>query len=252
VPDYSSYDDKYFIDCYVYNCPFCKRRNVSYRVWEKATFHWTDAQTAYVYICHCESCGKRSMHLTYTDIQIAAAGHIGPRQVYRFEKSSIGDNQLDDLFFYSVPTSLFAIDDRVPKKLRELMTEAEGCLKSNFLTGASACARKIVYEMAVLEGAEGEDYDDRIKSLKKKRPDVTDTYFDSLLTIQKVTSDKVHENSYDGWNGKHLRLILSSLKQVMQEMYVLPGVKEGMRKEIIALQKEIMGDQSNDDRDKDN
>ena len=90
------------------------------------------------------------------------------------------------------------------------MTEAEGCLKSNFLTGASACARKMVYELAIIEGAEGDNYEDRIKSLKGKRTDVEEDYFDTLLTIQQVTSTKVHEKSYDGWESKHLRLMLST------------------------------------------
>lgn len=246
MADLSTYDDKYFIDEHVYNCPFCKRRHVSYNVWDKVIFEWTESKKAYIYVCHCNSCGKRSMHLTYNDIDIELVGTVGTRNYFRFKRSSIGKNELDDLFFYSVPTSLFAIDHHVPKNLRELLTEAEGCLKSNFLTGASACARKIVYEMAILEGAEGEDYDDRIKSLKDKRPDVTDTYFDSLLSIQKVTSDKVHENSYDGWNGKHLKLLLSALKQIMQEMYVLPATKASMRQQMIALQKEILSDGSND------
>ena len=99
--------------------------------------------------------------------------------------------------------------------------------------------------MAILEGAEGEDYDDRIKSLKDKRPDVTDTYFDSLLSIQKVTSDKVHENSYDGWNGQHLQLMLRpSSRSCKKCMFFL--VKAAMRQEMIALQKEILSDGSND------
>lgn len=63
---------------------------------------------------------------------------------------------LDDAMFYSVPTSFFVLDERVPHVLRDLLTEAEGCLKSNFLTGASACARKIVYELAQIENATGD------------------------------------------------------------------------------------------------
>jgi hypothetical protein len=34
MPDLSDYDDKYFIDANVYNCPFCKRRHVSYSVFK--------------------------------------------------------------------------------------------------------------------------------------------------------------------------------------------------------------------------
>lgn len=83
-----------------------------------------------------------------------------------------------------MPTSFFVLDKRISKILRDLMTEAEGCLKGNFLTGASACARKMVYELARIEKADGENYFDRLKSLKAKRTDVEGEYFDTLLTIE--------------------------------------------------------------------
>ncbi len=72
--------------------------------------------------------------------------------------------------FYSVPTSFFVMDARIPGIVRELITEAEGCLKMDFLTGASSCARKAIYELLVIERAEGADYETRIKSLKPKYP----------------------------------------------------------------------------------
>lgn len=240
MPDLSKYDAKYFIDTHVYNCPFCKRRNVTYHVVGKVQFDWTDSKKAFSYFCHCSSCGKVSMHLSYVDIVITEYS----RGIAKFiVKEGI---ELDDLFFYSVPTSVFAIDDRVPRVIRDLLTEAEGSLKSNFLTGASACIRKIVYELAKIEKAEGTNYDDRIKSLKGKRPDVTDTYFDTLLTIQQVTSEKVHENSYDGWTAKHIRLILTTLLDILQEMYVLPAVRDDMRKQVLALRAEILDAQSDE------
>ena len=96
------------------------------------------------------------MHLTFEDI-------IDFGNQYCF---TIKDG-IDEEIFYSVPTSFFVLDKRVPAVLRELFVESEGCLKSNFLTGASACARKIVYELSVNVKAEGDSYEDRIKSLKK-------------------------------------------------------------------------------------
>ncbi len=120
------------------------------------------------------------------------------------------------------------------------MTEAEGCLKSNFLTGASVCARKIVYELAVLHKATGDNYEDRVKSLKIIIPNVDPTYFDTLLTIQQVASTKVHEESYDGWESKHLRLILSALSEVLTEIYVVPAIREEKRKAILDLKSEII------------
>ena len=124
------------------------------------------------------------------------------------------------------------------------MTEAEGCLKGNFLTGASACARKMVYELARLHGISDGNYDDRIKSLKSKHPEIDGTYFDTLLTIQKATSSKVHENAYDGWEAKHVRLILSALREVLHELYVVPALRNDRRQGILELQKEVLGDTS--------
>jgi hypothetical protein len=74
------------------------------------------------------------------------------------------------------------IDDRIPTIIRELLDEA-GLLKIKFFTGASVCVRKIVYELARLQKADGDSYDDRIKNLKTKLPAVAPDYFDTL-TIQ--------------------------------------------------------------------
>ena len=147
---------------------------------------------------------------------------------------------LDEQFFYSVPTSFFVLDKRIPKILRDLLTEAEGSLKSNFLTGASACARKIIYELGSLQEVDGDNYEDRIKSLKKAHPEVEPTYFDTLLTIQQVTSSKVHENSYDGWQSQHLKIILATLREILHELYVVPALRYDRRKSILDLKKALL------------
>lgn len=184
------------------------------------------------------------MHLSFHEITIKSYLHKDNEIYYRFtphsdDKFNLED--LDNLFFYSVPTSFFVLDSRIPSIIRELMTEAEGCLKSNFLTGASACARKIVYELSVLHKASEDNYEARIKSLKTIIPNVDPTYFDTLLTIQQVASTKVHEESYDGWEAKHLRLILSALSEVLTEIYVVPAIREEKRKAILDLKSEIIG-----------
>ena len=176
------------------------------------------------------------MHLSFENMPISFEGSRGKTDLYSFSTNK----GLDDKFFYSVPTSFFVMDTRVPLVLRELMSEAEGCLKSNFLTGASACARKLVYELAVIEGAKGDNYEDRLKSLKEMKPSVDPTFFDTLLTIQQVTSSKVHEESYDGWLAQHLRLILRSLSEVLRELYVVPKVREERREEILELKKQVL------------
>jgi len=238
MPDQSDLDQKYFIDRYIYNCPFCNRRPVSYVLGPHRVFDWTNLKKCFVYFAQCQSCNNISMHLSFEAIPTQHAGtSTKSGAFFRFET----DNNLDQKFFYSVPTSFFVLDERIPRKLRELVTEAEGCLKSNFLTGASACARKVVYELGVLQGATGANYEDRIKSLKSLHPEVDSVFFDTLLTIQQTTSSKVHEESYDGWEAKHLRIILLSLADVLHEIYIVPALKEDRRKSILKLKEDLLG-----------
>jgi hypothetical protein len=69
---------------------------------------------------------------------------------------------------------------------------------------------------------------------------VDPTFFDTRLTIQQVTSTKVHEASYDGWESKHLRLILSSLTEVLRESFVVPAVREDKRRAILKLRDDVI------------
>src|SRR6267143_6611022 len=158
MTDESFLDQKYFIDRHVYNCPFCNRRHVSYQISSWLTFNWTKQKTCYGYFVKCQSCANTSMHLSY---QLLVEGDSHGRTTF---KSGI---DIDSLIFYSVPTSFFVVDPRIPGEIRELITEADGCLKMNYLTGASACTRKAIYELTVLEKAVGDDYESRIKSLKQ-------------------------------------------------------------------------------------
>jgi hypothetical protein len=242
MPDQSHLDDRYFVDATVYNCPFCNRRHVSYSIYDSIKFDWTDKKPCYGYFVQCHSCNKKSMHLTFQELSHYHFGLADGTDRWRFSFVSGVDagKMLDQAFFYSVPTSFFVLDERVPRILRELLTEAEGSLKSNYLTGASACARKIVYELGVLSKASGESYEDRIKSLKQIHSEVEPTFFDTLLTIQQVTSSKVHENSYDGWEAKHLRIILAALSEVLHEIYVVPALREDRRKAILTLKGELI------------
>ena len=239
MPDQSHLDECYFVDQHVYNCPFCNRRHVSYSITNYTSFDWTDSKKCYVYFVRCHSCGNESMHLSYTNI---GTEYIPQGNTPRWRLTFPKNGRPDDLFFYSVPTSFFILDNRIPRVLRDLLIEAEGSLKSNFLTGASACARKLVYELTAHEKVCGNSYEERIKNLKIKHSEVEQTYFDALLTIQQVTSSKVHENAYDGWESNHLRLILASLRKVLHELYVAPALRADGRREIENLKKELLGD----------
>ena len=231
MEDYSYLDKKYFIDNIVYNCPFCNRNNVTYAVINFLSFNWTDKKKCYVYITKCSSCGNESMHLSFE--------YLIYQQIGRFFYFKEGID-LDSKIFYSVPTSFFVLDDRIPAVIRELITEAEGCLKMNFLTGASSCMRKAIYELLFIEKAEGTDYESRIKFLKKKYPDLDPSLFDILAHIQDMTSDKIHEQSWDKWDSKYLRLIIETLRTILHEIYVLLKVKAERHKKIQEMREDLL------------
>jgi hypothetical protein len=217
MEDQSYLDLKYFIDDKIYNCPFCNRRHVTYQLIGVGSFDWTDRKKCYSYYVECNSCKHTSFHLSYEamfELNYAI-------QKYKFKP---GIN-LDSKIFYSVPTSFFVLDDRIPAVIRELITESEGCIKMNFLTGASACMRKAIYELVIIENAQGKDYESKIKILKDKYPETDPTLFDILSHIQDMTSDKIHEQSWDQWNSHYLKLIIETLKTILHDIYVTPKVK---------------------------
>jgi transcription elongation factor Elf1 len=160
MADDSHLDQKYFVDSSRYNCPYCNRRHVVYMIDACTKFDWTDEKECHVFFVKCSSCEKRSMHLTYQDM-------LHYSQTKSFKVDLEFATSMDENIFYSVPSSFHVIDERIPRIIRELLDEAQGCLKSNFLTGASACVRKVVYELARLQKADGSNYDGRIQKSQR-------------------------------------------------------------------------------------
>lgn len=235
MADESHLDDKYFVDDTKYNCPYCKRGHVSYAVETVQKFNWDDSKDAWAIFVKCGSCGRLSLHLSFKGIAKYIRNPHGSNRLGFVRKDDI-----DDALVHSIPSSFHTIDERIPRKIREPLAEAEGCLRSNFLTGASACARKVVFELAADQNAEGDDYETRIKSLKVKLPQVDPTYFDTLVTVHEMTSSKVHEDAYDGWESKHLRVILGALREVLREVYVVPEERKTKRQALLELKQRLL------------
>src|SRR3989304_584372 len=124
MTDQSHLDAKYFIDTHIYNCPFCNRRNVRYRVKDIFYFDWSNSKTCFAYLIECSSCLKRSFHLSFDELDVNRLNEGGYGTYYGLELRE--GQELDNVFFYSVPTSFFVMDSRIPRVLRELVSEAEG------------------------------------------------------------------------------------------------------------------------------
>ena len=113
--DKSYLDRKYFIDSKVYNCPFCNRRNVSYTLTEHLKFDWSAEKECHVYVAECSSCNRQSMHLSFDNIR-------DPH--YWTFAHEIED--IDSHIFYSVPTSFFTVDNRIPRIIKRVDNRSRG------------------------------------------------------------------------------------------------------------------------------
>ncbi|PIR96541.1 MAG: hypothetical protein COT92_00495 [Candidatus Doudnabacteria bacterium CG10_big_fil_rev_8_21_14_0_10_42_18] len=123
----------------------------------------------------------------------------------------------------------FALDERIPREIRELIFEDEKSQQANLLVGASACLRKAIYELLVYEKAVVKntksgraDYQVSIKTFKTKFPSVAPELFDALGDIQELASDNVHEGTREAWNSPKLRFIIELAKATLHEIYVVP------------------------------
>ena len=243
MADDSHLDSKYFLDQNTYNCPFCNRKNLPYSNESYISFNWSEKKQCYVYVVSCSYCKKRSAHFSYKSLYSSGLSYFR------------GDIELDEEIFHSQPSSFFVMDERIPSILKELITEAEQCQKMNYLTGASACMRKAIYEFLVLEKIpfvetiEKDDqkqevnlsYKKRIKLLEEKHSSIDSEYFDILADIQGMTSDKIHEQSWDQWDSKTIKFLLETLKTILDEMYVAPEKKKERNLSIRALKEAISG-----------
>ena len=107
----------------------------------------------------------------------------------------------------------------------------------NFLVGASGSLRKAIYELLKNQGADGNQYEEKIKWLKDKFPNVYPEYFDALANIQDMTSENLHEKegSWEPWQRNDFYYLLETVKAVLEEIYVKPEERKLMLGRITSL-----------------
>jgi len=242
MSDLSEFEEKYFINGEQYNCPFCNVRGAKYSIVDDTCYHENDGSLVNVYIVSCDLCLKSSIHLSKwvwdttdnLDERIPNPFKHRPNGLdyERYKDWKVLEPQLDSFFFYHHPSSFFTIDERIPEKIRRLVSEAENCKEMNFMVGASGTLRKAIYKFLKHEKAEGDKYDDKIADLKTKHPEVKPEYFDAIRSIKDMNDQDMHEEDWEPFKGPEFGYLVESLKSILTKIYVEPAKEANMWKKI--------------------
>lgn len=226
--DQSALDRKYFLTSDTYNCPFCRRGSVHFTIISRMVFHWTRERGVLAIYVRCSSCDGISFHLSNNLDLIVESQYQGKLSI----RPKFINDDMDSHFFFHQPSSFFTLDARIPRKIRDLIQEAIESQRSGFLVGASACLRKAIYVLLEIEGVpktEGgggdtreRHYQDRVRDLKTKREHMDPTFVDVLAHALELTSDQLHEDSWDGWSTEEFNAVADATMSVLREMYVVP------------------------------
>lgn len=116
----------------------------------------------------------------------------------------------------STAPAFLNLDTRAPAAVRELLLEADGCLKAGFLVGGTVCAQRAVVALLQHENPEGASYEARLHGLSQKYPSVPQSLFALCIRLGAETSSK--EMALD---NERLKVLTVALKIMLYEIYVL-------------------------------
>ena len=108
------------------------------------------------------------------------------------------------------------IDSRVPSALRDLLAEADGCLKMGFLLGGTVCAQRAIQSLLSLESVNGANDDARLRALSDKYPSVPKVLFAVCARFRDASSTEQSPLDKD-----RLNLLMVTLKLMLYEVYVI-------------------------------
>src|SRR5688500_8154371 len=111
--------------------------------------------------------------------------------------------------------NFFTIDSRVPGALRDLLAEADGCLKMGFLLGGTVCAQRAIQSVMSLEGVTGANEDARLRALSDKYPGVPKVLFAVCARFREATA-----TDQTPLDKERLNLLMVTLKFMLYEIYV--------------------------------
>lgn len=104
------------------------------------------------------------------------------------------------------------VDNRVPGALRDLLAEADGCLKMGFLLGGTVCSQRAIQTLLTQEEVSGANDDARLRALSDKYPGVPKVLFAVCARFREDQSPL---------DKDRLNLLMVTLKFLMYEIYVI-------------------------------
>ena len=108
------------------------------------------------------------------------------------------------------------VDQRVPANIRDLLVEADGCLKAGFLTGGTVCAQRAIHSLMEHEKADGATFEAKLHALSQKFPSVPQSLF-ALCVRLGDSAGKEHP----ALDVERLKVLTVALKIMLYEIYVL-------------------------------
>ena len=232
-------DKKLIIDAVRHNCSHCGTKSARYNYIEFRRIDIENNGCLYAMFTTCCECGKTSMHLiknfpsSVKNIQVSKITSHGG-YFFNYDTLEAEDiDKIDSNIIMSIPTPRFIIDAGIPRKLKDLLIESLKCVKENALTGASACIRKAIYQFLKDVNAQGSNYDDKIKSIKKTYTQIED-YLDILKGIKGITSDQVHEDSFSSFSSDEATSYIAILEEIFKEVFVIPEERKRKKEVIMA------------------
>lgn len=112
--------------------------------------------------------------------------------------------------------AFLTIDNRVPQGVRELLIEADGCVKAGFLTGGTVCAQRAIQVLLQHEGADGATFEARMHALSQKYPSVPQSLFALCIRLGEATGKE-----HPALDAEKLKVLGVALKIMLYEIYVL-------------------------------
>jgi hypothetical protein len=129
------------------------------------------------------------------------------------------------------------VDSRVPGALRDLLAEADGCLKMGFLLGGTVCAQRAIQTILTLEDLNAANDDARLRALSEKYPGVPKVLFAVCARFREAPT-----NDQTPLDKDRLNLLMVTLKFMLYEIYVIARERTESLEHLQSILQRLDGD----------